>query len=705
MTKINYSTDNLGSEYLNKQWNVSSEAKVLCDANRQILVTNQAFRELFSFTSQECNKQDIDLLITPPAFLPESDSIIEMILSDIPVALEAIKKTKANKLISLFQIVFSAITEKNDRVICYIFKNLPSNSRRIEDPLKDENIFIDSFEKSCEPAIYSDTHGNIVRANPVFVEEFGWANKELDGQNISTLMVPPTIKPESEYINAMQKTGQVLRLHTLRKTKNNKTKKISLISLPAVSLIHMGEGYRIYRTAESKAHTKTKIELLNYFAPPRPTDRHQNMVFSTTLDLNRTIEFVSHLPKGFAGYEASFFLSQGQSFTSLIVPEDTPMVLRALQSATETQNAYSITYRIKSNSGKILWVMEHGKVQGMSEDHNGFCIASIIDISDSKEENPTDSKKRIAKLHQYATILQHCRSTGEIYRTCAKAGQALLNGECSSVFIHNDMDMKQIASVGKEEHGCETECVLGMAELALNTVSPCFFRSRDVKDEFCPAGISGVCFKLSDDAVFQIITKNNTVFGDVEKRIIELLLGYTKQGLKRISLQQQLIQQAIHDSLTGIYNRNYFNRVIELEEHRAKRLGTAIGFIMIDIDDFKSINDSFGHQIGDEVLIEIADLISKALRKTDTVLRYGGDEFLVILTRMATDQCQIIKDRIKKSVSISPGLVMTDESKVTISMGHAFWTPKAEETIDDVLGIADRVMYANKNKKRTKTDS
>ncbi len=98
-------------------------------------------------------------------------------------------------------------------------------------------------------------------------------------------------------------------------------------------------------------------------------------------------------------------------------------------------------------------------------------------------------------------------------------------------------------------------------------------------------------------------------FGNVDTRILELLLGYTEQGLKRITLQHQLINQALHDPLTGIYNRNYFNRLIQLEEHRARRLDSAISFIMVDIDNFKRINDLFGHQTGDRVLQEVAGIL------------------------------------------------------------------------------------------------
>jgi GGDEF domain-containing protein len=98
--------------------------------------------------------------------------------------------------------------------------------------------------------------------------------------------------------------------------------------------------------------------------------------------------------------------------------------------------------------------------------------------------------------------------------------------------------------------------------------------------------------------------------------ITDLLLGYAEQSLRRISLQRKLIDQAIHDPLTGAYNRNHFNRLVDLEESRARREGTTLGFIMVDVDSFKAINDTRGHQAGDTVLREVAAVLQRAVRKS-----------------------------------------------------------------------------------------
>jgi diguanylate cyclase (GGDEF)-like protein len=266
----------------------------------------------------------------------------------------------------------------------------------------------------------------------------------------------------------------------------------------------------------------------------------------------------------------------------------------------------------------------------------------------------------------------------------------------------DDSKLKQITSAGREQYSCTLDCSSGMAKLAMDSPEQWYFTLLESSGNRYPAGNSGACFKLGNKAVFQIISRDGNALGSIDRRITELLLGYTQQALKRIALQHQLISQALHDPLTGIHNRNYFNRVIELEEIRARRLDSSIGFIMVDIDDFKLVNDRYGHMTGDKVLREVAGILENALRKTDLVLRYGGDEFLIILTRMTRDHCHKVEDRINTAMKASHTLHMAGGEQISASMGHAFWTPEAAESIDEVLGLADSLMYRNKRKKLKK---
>ena len=154
------------------------------------------------------------------------------------------------------------------------------------------------------------------------------------------------------------------------------------------------------------------------------------------------------------------------------------------------------------------------------------------------------------------------------------------------------------------------------------------------------------------------------------------------------------------DALTGLFNRHYILEMADREFRRAKRLHDDMSVIMIDVDRFKQINDTFGHAVGDQVLKFIADNLKEALRKdVDLVGRYGGDEFVVLLPETDPKGAGGVANRLQKyfetrEVPINPG-----PDQVFISVGMAELTDTVE-SLDELLDIADQKMYAFKNKRK-----
>ena len=161
---------------------------------------------------------------------------------------------------------------------------------------------------------------------------------------------------------------------------------------------------------------------------------------------------------------------------------------------------------------------------------------------------------------------------------------------------------------------------------------------------------------------------------------------------ERKEYEAKLARMAHHDALTGVYNRHYLVELLKQEVKRAKRYNNTIGFMMIDVNRFKEINDRFGHQMGDEVLQTIASLVEETVRDTDIVVRYGGDEFLVILPG-TNGEIEVIKERILRAVASQGKLNGLLDFSVTLSVGSAHWDPSASESVEKVLAEADRRMY------------
>ena len=162
-------------------------------------------------------------------------------------------------------------------------------------------------------------------------------------------------------------------------------------------------------------------------------------------------------------------------------------------------------------------------------------------------------------------------------------------------------------------------------------------------------------------------------------------------------LEEQLRQMARHDPLTGVYNRHALAEILVAEGARSRRYGHPIGMLMIDVDRFKEFNDQFGHAAGDEVLKGVAGLIIRCVRDSDVVVRYGGDEFLVLLVE--TDgQAVRVKERIECEMAVQFGDSRYG-APITLSIGAAHWMPDSGESISALLIRVDQAMYAEKRAK------
>jgi diguanylate cyclase (GGDEF)-like protein len=200
--------------------------------------------------------------------------------------------------------------------------------------------------------------------------------------------------------------------------------------------------------------------------------------------------------------------------------------------------------------------------------------------------------------------------------------------------------------------------------------------------------------------IFIFFTNGKEQVSENNIKFLDLLGNQSVVALKRIWLQKSLKEQAEVDPLTGVYNRRYFDKYIETEIERAKRYGYPITFIMLDVDRFKEVNDLYGHQIGDLVLKSVGSILMGQTRKIDTVIRYGGDEFLLILPNFKNENIDGFMNRLNTAVMQWSEEVKILEFNLELSIGIALWEPRDDVPVDKIVGNADMMMYEDKRKKR-----
>ncbi len=181
--------------------------------------------------------------------------------------------------------------------------------------------------------------------------------------------------------------------------------------------------------------------------------------------------------------------------------------------------------------------------------------------------------------------------------------------------------------------------------------------------------------------------------------IVWVLVERKRAEEKILLLQAELQEQAIRDPLTGLYNRRYLNESIGRELARAEREGYPVSFVILDIDHFKKVNDTLGHDIGDIVLQDLAAQLTEQTRASDIVFRYGGEEFLLVFPNSSTEATCQIAERLRLSFQTSILLSVYQEVPVTLSLGVATF-PIHAVTMKELLTAADRAMYTAKARGR-----
>ena len=199
--------------------------------------------------------------------------------------------------------------------------------------------------------------------------------------------------------------------------------------------------------------------------------------------------------------------------------------------------------------------------------------------------------------------------------------------------------------------------------------------------------------------VLTLHSGQRNAFRASELQSLESVADICANSIQNAYYVERVKQLAYLDGLTGIFNRRFFElRIIE-EIERARRFGTGMAVIMADIDQFKRLNDEFGHLLGDEVLRQVSSLFHQQLRKIDVVCRYGGEEFAVLLTQTHEPQAVVIAEKLCRLVGswLFPGV----PRRITISAGVAAF-PTHGTTRDEMIRAADSGLYAAKQAGRNR---
>ncbi len=387
------------------------------------------------------------------------------------------------------------------------------------------------------------------------------------------------------------------------------------------------------------------------------------------------IEFVSDAIEDISGYTAAQLMrATTHSWVNLITPEDRRAQRRIVKQAIAERHQYETEYRIIDATGTERWVLETGQPQFPDDGAAPWVDGILSDISDRK-----DNEMRIeALLAEQSAILDNVmfgvmfvrhRTILSVNPRCEQLfgyTAAEMVGKSTSIVFPTSFDFE---AAGARQYG-----VLSQGE---DFSEERQYRRRDGSTFWCM--VSGCAIDRNRPNEGSI-----WVYADITAR---------KEA------EDQLEHLAHHDPLTALPNRLLFNDRLQHALDRAGRSHEQLALLFIDLDRFKNVNDTLGHHIGDELLKQVAQMLSDRLREGDTLARLGGDEFVVLLEDVAGQHAATLVAEKLVALFEQPFLVAGHELFVTCSIGVSVY-PQDAADLNMLIRNADVAMYQAKARGR-----
>ena len=445
------------------------------------------------------------------------------------------------------------------------------------------------------------------------------------------------------------------------------------------------------------------------------------------------------------GYSSPELLTKeiDNAFKQVFVDPNDQMSLLSVLAEFETVERFET--RLYRKDGKIIWTSMNTRAirneQGDVLSFEGF----LIDITERKttEEVLRQSREELEQrveqrtselssklqeleqrnleisiLHEMGEMVQVCRNTEETYPVMSSYLRKFFPSDSGAIYLFDNRipHTKPIVTWGKpivEKHApfTKNDCWAlrhgkpYLVENSGNQILCAHVAETEDAGHLCiPMIVQGEILGLFYLCFLQSLNETGGNQNQLERKK-NLAITISKQvtlAIANLQLQENLRLQSVQDPLTGLFNRRHMEKYLERESHRAQRHQTVLGIIMIDVDHFKKINDTYGHDAGDAVLKRLGSFLQHNVRIEDMACRYGGEEFIVILVDTGLDA---ITNKMKMICREVAGQLSVDYAgntlNITVSAGAAAF-PTHSSNIQEVLNLADSALYQAKREGRNR---
>jgi len=402
------------------------------------------------------------------------------------------------------------------------------------------------------------------------------------------------------------------------------------------------------------------------------------------------------------GYTKEELLSMGPAdIDTSMEKEKIIELIRGMK--TDQVKVFETSYKTKD--GRVISVEINSSLVSYKGKTAILSLARNITRRKKAEEALLEERTKLRSLHRAVDQLQRCETEDELWDKALEVTLHILKLElCIFYVLEKDKLVPRAVSRAALPEGLKTfnldEGIAGRTFRERKTIQGNDLRrwkeAKPVREDVR----SFISIPIGNVGVIQIFSAKKRAFSPEDVSLVKILAGHLREEAARIRLEHKLRAQTVHDPLTGLFNRRYFDQSIKKEVKRAKRYKHPLGILMIDINSFKEINDRFSHMTGDKVLAETARLLKETVRETDMVVRYGGDEFLIVFPETTKEPFGVIIGRIRKNLDEWNKKQDIIDFPLTLAMGGSCLKPGTDETIETVIKKADQKMYEDKKGKK-----
>ena len=373
--------------------------------------------------------------------------------------------------------------------------------------------------------------------------------------------------------------------------------------------------------------------------------------------------------------------------------EDQPLISEAFTRAVNVGIPYNLELRFVNAVGEKLWVRTNGNPV-MEDGQTVKVTGTIMDISERKlaELALKNSEERLRLAMDASTDGLWDQNILENYTYYSPGYCRMLGYNQDEVPNHRDGwlglvhpdDLERVIAINQD--CCENRIPGFELEMRL--------RARDGSWKWILSRGRPVHWDADGKPIRLIGTHVDiTERKEVEHALRRANRKLEKQAVANEAMQALLIELATHDSLTGLYNRRFMNDALQREVARAAREKVSVSVLMLDIDHFKHFNDIYGHESGDMVLVSLSNLLKQSVRESDIACRYGGEEFIIILSGASESDARRRAEKLCQDFSRSR--IGPNGLSSTISIGLAVY-PRHGRSVDELLRSADVALYVAK---------